>query len=195
MKNAMKVMSLFSLVSRVNRDRTTSTKSTFFLAFFSLLVVGSALSSHAQPVDARQLPWAADDNYSAVQIQSSCQTIDAKHAVWQTDVRNTTDSAILLKALGNTVQVDANSSVELAPVSAKNCKKALHIKLDARVPGDQNHYALDYNNGFVKAHYKTPTDWMGMTAAIMAGVSAGMGNPVTIPDPPAADSGDGDDNE
>jgi hypothetical protein len=195
MKN-VKMLSFFTFSNPVNRTRETTksaTKGTPFLAFFSLLVLGSAVSSHAQSVDTRELPWSSDSSYEAVQIQSSCLASDAKHAVWQTDVRNTTDSAIQLKALGKTAQVAANSTVEIGSVSAKNCKKPLRIKLDVRVAGDRGHYALDFNNGVVKAHYKTPTDWMGMTAAIMAGVSAGMGNPVAIPDLTAVDPGDGSD--
>jgi hypothetical protein len=165
-----------------------------FLAFLSLLVVSSAVSSHAQS-ESRSLPWASAGDYSAVEIQSSCRASDSKHAMWATDVRNTSDSAIQLKALGKTMQIDPNSSVQLGTVSAKNCKKPLKMKLDARAAGDQDHYALDYNDGVVKAHFKTHTDWMGISTAIMAGMAAGMGQPVALPDPPAADPGDGGDDD
>ena len=196
MKSEKKMMSSFSTVNGPNQNRTgsaTATKSAMFVAFLSLVVAGSVVSSHAQ--SARELPWASDGNYSAVQIQSSCQASDSKHAVWMTDVRNTSDAAIQLKAMGKTVQIDPNSSVQLGVVSAKNCKKALRLKLDARAAGDRDHYALDYNDGVVKAHFKTHTDWMGISTAIMAGVAAGMGQPVVLPDPPAADPGDGGDDQ
>jgi hypothetical protein len=198
MKNAKEMMSLLSLVTGVDRNRTlsiTSTHGTLCLAFLSLLVVSSALPGHAQSVSSRDLPWASDGNYRSVEIQSSCQANDEKHAVWQTDVRNTADSPIQLKATGKTTQIDPNTSVQIDPIAVKNCKKPLRLKLDARAVGDRDHYALDYNDGVVKAHHKSPTDWMGMTTAIMAGVSAGMGNPVPMPDPPAADQGDGGDNQ
>jgi hypothetical protein len=197
MKNAKKMMTLFSTANRVNQNRTssaTATKGALFLAFLSLLVASSALPSHAQS-ESRALPWASDGNYSAVEIQSSCQASDSKHVVWMTDVRNTSDSVIQLRAMGKTVQVDPNSSVPLGAVSAKNCKKALRLKLDARAAGDRDHYALDYNDGVVKAHFKAHTDWMGISTAIMAGVAAGMGQPVPLPDPPAADPGDGGDDQ
>ena len=158
-------------------------------------MASSALPSHAQS-ESRALPWASDGNYSAVEIQSSCQASDSKHAVWLAEARNTSDSTIELKAMGKTMQIDPNSSVQLGSVSAKNCKKALKLKLDARAAGDRDHYALDYNDGVVKAHFKTHTDWMGISTAIMAGVAAGMGQPVALPDPPAAaDPGDGGDDD
>ena len=182
MKNAKK-MSLFFTANGVNQNRASSatvTKGALFLAFLTLVVASSAVSSHAQSEN-RALPWASDGNYSAIEIQSSCLASDSKHAVWMTDVRNTSDSAIQLKVLGKTMQIDTNSSVQLGAVSAKNCKKALRLKLDARVAGDRDHYALDYNDGVVKAHFKTHTDWMGISTAIMAGVAAGMGQPVALP--------------
>ncbi|SRR6266567_5622961 len=198
MKNAKKMMGLFSLVNGCNRNRTTSitsTVGTFFLTLLSLLVVSSALPGSAQSTMGRGLPWASDGNYNAIEIESACQADDDKHATWLTDVRNTTDSTIQVKAMGKTLQIDANSSVQLDPIAVKNCKKSLKLKLDARTVGDRDHYALDYNDGVVKAHHKSPTDWMGMTSAIMAGVSAGMGNPIPMPDPPAADQGDGSDDQ
>jgi hypothetical protein len=197
MKNGKEMMSSFSTVNGVSQNRTssaTATKGTVFLAFLSLLVVSSAVPSHAQS-ESRSLPWASAGDYSAVEIQSSCQASDSKHAMWATDVKNTSDSAIQLKALGKTMQIDPNSSVQLGTVSAKNCKKPLKMKLDARAAGDQDHYALDYNDGVVKAHFKTHTDWMGISTAIMAGMAAGMGQPVALPDPPAADPGDGGDDD
>ncbi len=197
MKNTKKMMSFFSTANGVNQNRSsspTAIKGALFLAFVSLLVASSAVSSDAQS-ESRALPWASDGNYSAVEIQSSCQVSDSKHAVWTTDVRNTSDSAIQLKAMGKTMQIEPNSSIQLGAVSAKNCKKALRLKLDARAAGDQDHYALDYNDGAVKAHFKAHTDWMGISTAIMAGMAAGMGQPVAMPDPPAADPGDGGDDQ
>ena len=190
MKNVKRLSSLSSLVNRYRGNRAA-----LFLAVLSLLVAGSAIPSHAQSDGSRELPWASDGNYSAVAIQSSCQASDSKHAVWLTEVRNTSDSAIQLKALGKTMQIDPNSSIQLGAMSAKNCKKALRLKLDARAAGDRDHYSLDYNNGVLKAHFKAHTDWMGISTAIMAGMAAGMGQPVAIPDPPAADPGDGDDDQ
>jgi hypothetical protein len=191
MKNAKEMMGWFSLVNAGNRTSSkTSTTSIFFLTLLALLAVGSTLPSNAQSALGRGLPWASDSNYGAIEIQSACQVDEGKHATWITDVRNTTDSTIQVKAMGKTLQIDGNSSIQLDPIAVKGCKKPLKLKLDARAVGDRDHYALDYNDGVVKAHHKSPTDWMGMTAAIMAGVSAGMGNPVPLPDPPAADSGD-----
>jgi hypothetical protein len=112
-----------------------------------------------------------------------------------TDVRNTSDSAIQLKAQGKTMQIDPNSTVQLGAVSAKNCKKPLRLNLDARAAGARDHYALVYSDGVVKARFKEHTDWMGISAAIMTGVAAGMGQPVAMPDPPAADPDDGGDDQ
>lgn len=193
MKNAKEIMGRFSRVDAGSRTSSkTSPTSIFFWTLIVLLLVGSTLHCKAQSAVERGLPWASDGNYSAIEIQSACQAGDDKHATWITDVRNTTDSTIQLKAMGKTFQIDGNSSIQLDPIGVKGCKKPLKLKLDARAAGDRDHYALDYNDGVVKAHHKSPTDWMGMTTAIMAGVSAGMGNPVPVPDPPAQGD-DGDD--
>jgi hypothetical protein len=84
MKSTKKVMSLFSTGNGVAQNRTscaTAAKGLLFLASLSLLVASSAVSSDAQS-DSRALPWASDGNYSAIEIQSSCQACDSKHAVW-----------------------------------------------------------------------------------------------------------------
>lgn len=198
MKNVRKMTKLVCVATTLENPTSfpKARKGALSLAFLTLLVVGAAIPSHSQSTSSRELTWASDSTYGAIEIQSSCQTSDSKHAVWQTQIRNTTDSPIQLKTLGKTALVEPNSILEIASVSVKNCNRPLRLKLDARPAGDRNHYALDYNNGVVKAHLKSPTDWMGMTTAIMAGVSAGMGNPVAIPDPPSApDTGDEDDSQ
>lgn len=198
MKNTTKFRSFTLLVNRFHENRTSAairSRGTLFLVFLSLLVASSAVPSHAQSVGSRELPWASDGNYSTVEIKSSCQASGSKQASWLTEVRNTSDAAIQVKAMGKSMRIDANSSIQLDAVNAKNCNKALRLKLDARAIGDRDHYLLDYNNGSVKAHFKTHTDWMGVSTAIMAGVAAGMGQPIAIPDPPAANPGDGLDDD
>src|SRR5437868_10455365 len=119
----------------VNRNWTlsiTSTTGTFFLALLSLLVVSSALPSHAQSTIGRGLPWASDGNYGAIEIQSGCQADNDKHATWVMDVRNTTASTVQVKVMGKTLQIEGNSSIQLDPIAAKNCKKPLKLKIDAR---------------------------------------------------------------
>jgi hypothetical protein len=190
MNKAKEMMEWFSRVNAGKRTSSkTSTTSIFLWTLLALFAAGSTLPSRAQSAVGRGLPWASDSNYGAIEIQSTCQADDDKHATWITDVKNTTDSMIQVKGMGKTLQIDGNSSIQLDPIVVKSCKKPLKLKLDARAVGDRDHYALDYNDGVVKAHHKSPTDWMGMSAAIMAGVSAGMGNPVPMPDPPATDPG------
>jgi len=122
----------------------------------------------------RSLDWASDEtNFPNLQVKADCFQRDAKHYVWQTTVRSTSESALEVKGKGKAVGVDAMASADLGSTEVKSCDKPLELKLEARAPGAREHYELEYKNGSVTAHQKQPRNWGGFAMALtMVGTGA-----------------------
>jgi len=115
----------------------------------------------------RAYDWTSDENnYPDLQVKAECFQRDAKHFVWQTTLRSTTENVLEVRGKGKTVEIDSNGTADLGSTEVKQCDKPLDLKLESSRKGEKEHFALEYKDGAVTARVKQARNWGGFAMAL-----------------------------